>query len=454
MFKPLFFSGEIDVKELSQSFQSMGLIELRKFERDTIVSVYGVPPEKIGIITSSNRASIQAADLFWNKDVILPRLEFQRMVMQEGLVPEFDDRLILDFESPSTSDREFIMEVMKAKPQAFTYDEWRAEAEYDSREEFGDVRGVPTSIIEVPATDPVESIEDEPEPDFDEPDDGEDDDEDQTPPEDEARAIVNNILRSLVTKISPRDVDFIVNAIKVQRISNFVFNAEEEVKKFGERRMQEIGVDISFDITDPRIVNFLRDLAGERITNINETTRKRIRRQLVLGIQEREDINTIMRRVRGEFRHATGRRALTIARTESVRAMNVAQEAATRQAGFKAKQWLSTRDERVRDTHDSLDGQIVNVDENFISPSGASGPHPGALGTAEEDINCRCTIISLLNASDAASPFNTEEKRTNYWKTNERARLPFEKQMEKELKRGFRKQEKEVIAMINSLSIL
>lgn len=54
-FKPLFFSRKIEIKEMTQSMESLQMVGLRKMERDTFVSVYGVPPEKIGIVSDSKR---------------------------------------------------------------------------------------------------------------------------------------------------------------------------------------------------------------------------------------------------------------------------------------------------------------------------------------------------------------------------------------------------------------
>ena len=56
------------------------------------------------------------------------------------------------------------------------------------------------------------------------------------------------------------------------------------------------------------------------------------------------------------------------------------------------KEWLSSRDERTRSAHTELDGTIIPVDEDFHSSFGGSGKAPGMLGTAEDDINCRCIL--------------------------------------------------------------
>jgi HK97 family phage portal protein len=117
-FKPLFFSQKIDVKELSQTFEAMQMVQVRKQERDTFINVFGMPPEKLGVINESKRSTINAADYFWNKDIIRPRVESIRRVLQMVLVPMFDDRLILAYNTPVVQEDEYRLEVI---------DEWRKE---------------------------------------------------------------------------------------------------------------------------------------------------------------------------------------------------------------------------------------------------------------------------------------------------------------------------------------
>ncbi|MBX6354554.1 MAG: phage portal protein [Micromonosporaceae bacterium] len=125
-FKPFFANKRLEVKEISQSLQSMQFTEVRHLNRDTVMQVFGVPPEILGVIESSNRATIESADYLYARYVLVPRLEFLRAVLQERLVPEFDDRLILDFVSPVVEDQERILNAAKAAPWARSVDEWRA----------------------------------------------------------------------------------------------------------------------------------------------------------------------------------------------------------------------------------------------------------------------------------------------------------------------------------------
>ena len=149
-FKPLFFSNKIDVKELSQSFESMQMVQVRKQERDTFQQVFGVPPEKLGIIGESKRSTIAAADMFWTKDIIRPRVETIRRPMQGVLVPMFDERLILSYETPVIQEDEFKLQVMRFAPWAYTLNQWQELSGAPGFGPAGDVLMVPLNMQLIP----------------------------------------------------------------------------------------------------------------------------------------------------------------------------------------------------------------------------------------------------------------------------------------------------------------
>lgn len=127
-FKPLFFSRKIDIKELTATIESMQMTQIRNQERDIIQSVYGIPPECLGIIKDASRGTINSADYFLQKNVINPRCEQLRAVFQRELVPFFGKNLIFTYDSPIMEDRDYTLKVMTALPCAFTIDDWRTEA--------------------------------------------------------------------------------------------------------------------------------------------------------------------------------------------------------------------------------------------------------------------------------------------------------------------------------------
>jgi hypothetical protein len=97
----------------------------RERQRDIVLQVFGHPPEIFGILESSNRATIEAADYLFQKFVVCPRAERLIEVLQRHVITEFDSRILLHYESPVPEDKQFALEVAKAVPQARQMDEWR-----------------------------------------------------------------------------------------------------------------------------------------------------------------------------------------------------------------------------------------------------------------------------------------------------------------------------------------
>jgi HK97 family phage portal protein len=157
-FKPFFVNRELGVHEVNQSLREMQMIELRQHQRDMVVQMFGIPPELLGILTNSNRSTIEAADYLFSRWVVTPRLEFLRAQLQERLVPEYDDRLVIDFISPVEEDRAYMMEAAKAAPWALKVDEWRSLAgEEPLPDDAGQVHLTPNTLTpsETPYTTPV-----------------------------------------------------------------------------------------------------------------------------------------------------------------------------------------------------------------------------------------------------------------------------------------------------------
>lgn len=66
------------------------------------------------------------------------------------------------------------------------------------------------------------------------------------------------------------------------------------------------------------------------------------------------------------------------------------------EAGITKKGWLSTQDGRVRETHDAANGQQVDISDVFTVGTAAL-KHPGDPdGPPGEIINCRCTLLPII----------------------------------------------------------
>lgn len=85
-------------------------------------------------------------------------------------------------------------------------------------------------------------------------------------------------------------------------------------------------------------------------------------------------------------------RSLRIARTVGANMASIGQVANASQAGANFKEWMVTGD--VRQIHDNRSGEIVAMDQRFSVQVGSTGPrHPADVDIAASDrINCRCFL--------------------------------------------------------------
>lgn len=89
--------------------------------------------------------TITRADYVFSKWVVEPRLEMFRALLQHKVVPEYDERIVIDYDSPIQDDKEFALEVGKAAPFSLTVDEWRAMGQREGLGAGGELHALPTN---------------------------------------------------------------------------------------------------------------------------------------------------------------------------------------------------------------------------------------------------------------------------------------------------------------------
>lgn len=57
------------------------------------------------------------------------------------------------------------------------------------------------------------------------------------------------------------------------------------------------------------------------------------------------------------------------------------------------KTWMTMLDDRVRDTHDYLEGMTVPYRDRFWTFDGDSAMYPGDFTLPQNNINCRCRVV-------------------------------------------------------------
>jgi len=244
--------------------------------------------------------------------------------------------------------------------------------------------------------------------------------------------------------IGPGDVNGIVSAINPRQLTK---RGEPVIRNtlvaFGQEALENLITDATFSARDPRVVEFLATWGAERVTGmINETTQTHIQAALIRGLESGQTTAEMADAIDRVFTARSS--SLTIVRTEITRASSFGTETGIRQAGAPRKQWLSTQDGAVRDTHVDLDGQIQNIDEPFVSSSGAVGMYPGDFGDPAEDINCRCGVLPVLDERQLRQ-FAAARRRSVVWKVLERKRAPWDRRLKAAFRLGFDAQREDTI---------
>lgn len=131
---------------------------------------------------------------------------------------------------------------------------------------------------------------------------------------------------------------------------------------------------------------------ADLVVNITDNTKAQLKAVLQKGIKEGLGTDEIARQIRDSGRIGGLKRGKVIARTEIIRASNLGSISGARSTNLELrKEWIATRDDRTRETHSALDGQIVDLDKPF-NVGGFLADFPSdAVLPAGESINCRCT---------------------------------------------------------------
>lgn len=141
----------------------------------------------------------------------------------------------------------------------------------------------------------------------------------------------------------------------------------------------------------------------DRLSRDKSVTDAKIRQTFQKAFSEGDSYSKLSKDLQKNL-EISANQANTIARTEGHRIMEAGKydpmQNAANQSIEIEKVWRTSKDEKVRNTvkvsHVAMDNQTVEFDENFVSPkTGGTGIYPGQLGTAADDVNCRC--IALYN---------------------------------------------------------
>ena len=350
---PMFSRGPVEVHDLTPNFQELQLTSLRAYERDIIVSVFGVPPELVGILANSNRATIESAEFLFTKHVIKPRLMARAAAINDQLALQYDAELYAVFDDPVDEDVEARRAYIAANPDVFTVDERRAAVGHEPLPD-GAGRNFALQFTTIYG-------------------------------QHQKGAAARMGVTKAATVKAPDDA---MGAFSDDWFEPSLTSAyRATVTDFAAAALADIGVEIAFDVFDPVVSDWISTQAAARSKLIVGATRDALRVTLSEGVAAGEATGDLVKRIQATVTDAGATRARTIARTEIVQASNFATTEAHREAGIEEREWLATSDNEVREAHVEVDGQVRGIDEPF-EVNGAQAMYPGGFGVAELDINC------------------------------------------------------------------
>lgn len=176
----------------------------------------------------------------------------------------------------------------------------------------------------------------------------------------------------------------------------------------GRDALKQLGVSAAFNLQAPDFQEFVLTRSQRFAERVNETTWNQLRTGIAQAIDEGRSMREIENLVENVMGDRIRSSAETIARTETIGALNGGSIQGAQQSGVSTnKTWIAALDQRTRETHidahERYQAQSIDMMADFEVGDGA-GQAPGQIGLAEEDINCRCTIGWDVNLDEIAPP--------------------------------------------------
>lgn len=429
--------GGMSYQQVSVTQKEMDYIESLKFTRDDILVAFGVPKS---VITTDdvNLANSQTGLKNFLSETIKPEMIGLVEVINEMLViPDFGERLYVDFEDPTPIDRE-----MELKEFTAGYGKWITANEIRAKL---NLEPVPNGdLLAEPGKNsyPQQQPEEDPQKIF----RGkhsllrkmkmiEDIARDVTKLSKSKKKSKQSLLKgelresykSLINKKidkraekfqkdvlreTDKQMDRVLKTLKGKAINikaeSFNFDKKKENQIFtelalpflkeaaaeaGQEALDLVGIGEEFDFT-AKLEKHLKERAKFFAKSINDTTLEKLSKTIAEGLSAGEGIAELTKRVQDVYVEFPNYRAESIARTESTAANNEGfLEAYSQSKIVNSNEWIATNDLRTRHSHASIDGEIVEVGKTFSNGLRYPGDFNGA---AEETVNCRCVLSPIV----------------------------------------------------------
>ena len=449
--KTALFEGEVKWEPIGINQKDMEFIKSKKMTREDILGAFGVPPALVGIFEYANYAnSKEQRQIFW-KDTMIPKLLKMASVINSFLVQPYDPDLLCAFDLTGIEALQ-ADEIARAEVDAILVKsgiKMINQAREDRKwppVKWGDTWYAPMNLMPILSPKSQQEAEKPKAGSTGEPQKEKATDKTGEPEvlsdEDRAKAIRDKIwayfkrsTESWERKFKPilrriftdqekevirnlRDSGWKANPMArtlpefdytgKDRISVLLFSMKEAnrimrnggtpiisgaLEDHAKFEVDRLGLGIEFDVNRPVVQSWINAKVSVFAKNVNNNTADNLRRTLKQSMEAGEGIKEAEKRIEKVYDMARGYRTERIARTEIISAHNNgAMQAYEQSEVVEKKEWISSRDGEVRDSH-QIDGEEVDLDQPFSNGLMYPGDPAGAAGDV---INCRCTFSGVI----------------------------------------------------------
>lgn len=417
------------LKDIQPTHKDMQYLDLRRFNRDEIIAIFGVPRTVMGITEDVNRSNAEATTTAWLEHEIRPKMLRFTNSLSEFLLRAFNmgDTHYFDFADPVPNNREIELEFYKAQGYPWlTPNEIREAEGMGSIGAEGDKLYIPFNLTGI---DSMQNGEEENQLTF-------ESGLRRVPLKKPKQRLKEDILKALHSKEFKNVMGHMMGSKKrefdkdrkekiwkqlIKVTDRFEDLYIEQLQKLFNQQQQEVlnklndeygksakavtkqsieevlpllgewevafkdtfkpllvqlvttqGIQAAeligeaFDTNTERIQRFLENEGLAFAKIVNQTTIGALQDTLSEGVKEGEGISDLSTRVQSVYAQANNVRAENIARTEVLRGSNFARQEAFEQSGVEKKEWLTALDERTCVWCNEMDGKIIELDGNFF----------------------------------------------------------------------------------------
>ncbi len=436
--------GGADWRDTGVTQRDMQFKELRLMNRDVILGAFGMPLSILGISETVNRANAESSEYTFARWVVRPRLQRIRAKLNEQFVPLFNEKnLKLDYNDPVPQNVERDLAVANQAFQAgyITRNEARVRLGLEPVGN-GDIFLTPLASMGEPLQRGLlQKANITPEPKV----------------LDTATILKENRWKSFIDSQKPLQQE------SENTIYEFLQEQEKSIAKFIEGRVKDNGrweseignleiewrdktaamiypiiekaftiggktteenitdrvnrleqrnytakqdaptFQYSFNAASPSSLATMRNRSSVVASVMSKSTFVKVRKTVIAGVISGQGATNIAATLVASKVLSSRKKANMVARTETLGAINSGNvESAEQSKVVKEKEWITTLDGSERDSHADMDGTRIGINELFdVEGDKMSAPTNGA--DPEQNINCRCTILEVIDEAALAT---------------------------------------------------